>query len=106
MPTAPPRPCNLYGCPKVAARDGYCEDHWKPRWTRYKSGSKIHDKGIWKKVRKAFLRRHPLCEDCCAAATVAHHIIPVDDGGEPFNSDNLKALCRDCHEVEHGRKSV
>lgn len=30
-----------------------------------------------------------------------HHIVPVPDGGETFEHDNLAVLCRDCHEETH-----
>ena len=107
MPKAPPRPCNRYGCPKMAEKDGFCSDHWRPRWKLSRSGPKIHDTAAWKKARAMFLRRHPVCEcddpDCNRPADTVHHKIAVDDGGAVFDFDNLQALTRECHERKHGR---
>ncbi|MBW2364615.1 MAG: HNH endonuclease [Deltaproteobacteria bacterium] len=108
MPKAPPRPCNKYGCPKMVEKDGFCLDHWRPRWKQHKSGPKIHDTAVWKKVRAVKLRRDPVCEcddpHCHLLADTVHHIIAVEDGGPPFDYDNLRSLFRDCHERIEGRK--
>ena len=37
-------------------------------------------------------------------ASVAHHVVPINDGGPRLDQANLRALCRDCHEIIHGRK--
>jgi 5-methylcytosine-specific restriction protein A len=62
----------------------------------------------WRKVRKAFLSRNPLCKICLEGgitkeARVVHHIIPIDQGGDRLRFNNLMALCRDCHEKIHKR---
>lgn len=61
----------------------------------------------WRKVRRAYLSRNPLCEDCLSngktkAAGVVHHVTPLDQGGTN-RFDNLQALCRECHEAKHKR---
>lgn len=53
--------------------------------------------------------RHPLCSRCqeqgrIVMASVAHHVVPINDGGPRLDQANLRALCRDCHEIVHGRK--
>ena len=66
----------------------------------------------WRKVRAEVLREHPLCADCLArgivrAATVVHHIRAISECPElRLESRNLLALCRDCHELRHGRKAL
>ncbi|MBW1814150.1 MAG: HNH endonuclease [Deltaproteobacteria bacterium] len=54
------------------------------------------------------MRRDPVCEcddpHCHLLADTVHHIIAVEDGGPPFDYDNLRSLFRDCHERIEGRK--
>jgi 5-methylcytosine-specific restriction enzyme A len=57
----------------------------------------------WSKLRKKFLREHPQCAKCGRAAYIAHHIVPIDEGGERLDEGNLMAMCRNCHEKHHGR---
>ena len=108
MPQAPPRPCNKYGCPKMIEKDGFCLDHWEPRWKQYPIGPKIHDTSAWKRARAAYLRRHPVCEcddpACHRLANTVHHVTAVKDGGAEFDFDNLQSMTRDCHERIEGRE--
>jgi len=97
--------CREYGCPGFQEKEGYCLDHWKPRYQRQESRSdqRYHSKR-WQKLRAVFLRLHPICEICGrVAATIPHHVEYVEDGGEFWDMDNLMAVCRNCHEKEHGR---
>lgn len=55
----------------------------------------------WRRLRKRFLDRHPLCQDCHAhgwlvGATDVDHIVPKRRGGTDDES-NLQALCHRCH---------
>ena len=43
-----------------------------------------------------------LCEVCNAVAVDIHHIIFRSQGGKN-NIDNLIALCRNCHDISHGK---
>jgi 5-methylcytosine-specific restriction enzyme A len=53
----------------------------------------------WRKIRKAYLQRHPYCEDaegCIAPATDVHHLHGLGPKGD--NSDaSLQALCHSHH---------
>lgn len=49
-----------------------------------------------------YLRSHPLCVMCAAeqriaAASVVDHVVPVNAGGEFWDTDNWQALCASCH---------
>jgi len=60
---------------------------------------------VWQKFRDIIMRRG-VCEKCgTKVATVAHHVIPIDQGGAKLDQDNMLAVCRGCHEKIHGRKS-
>lgn len=56
----------------------------------------------WKKLRDAILQETPLCVLCghlgrVVPATDVDHILPVKNGGEPFDRANLQPLCHSCH---------
>jgi len=35
---------------------------------------------------------------------VGHHIVPVEEGGALLDEENVLPVCRDHHEIIHGRK--
>lgn len=65
-----------------------------------------HEK-MWKVCRAAYLKEHPLCENCLeygiyTPAKHVHHIIELNDVNKnipeiAYGFDNLKALCIPCH---------
>ena len=77
----------------------------RPEQKRFYSSTK------WRKLRKAYLAEHPLCERCLAVgrAQVAehvHHKIELDESNYKnpmiaLNAENLESLCFDCHQKEH-----
>lgn len=69
----------------------------------------------WQNCRSSYLEAQGgLCEDCLARgiyrpAEIVHHIVPIDDSNinDPavtLNWSNLRAVCRECHAVEHGAR--
>lgn len=62
-----------------------------------------YDTPRWRKARKAFLARNPLCVLCArmgrdVPATVVDHIKPHKGDYDRFwNQDNWQALCASCH---------
>jgi 5-methylcytosine-specific restriction endonuclease McrA len=66
----------------------------------------------WTKCRNAFFTsKFGLCENCGAPGQIVHHIQPIsasDVRGDPakcYGWDNLKLLCRVCHELHHSKRS-
>jgi hypothetical protein len=62
----------------------------------------------WRRLRRAHLRTQPLCIACLKRsrvmiATIVDHV--QDHGGDwnKFLTEPLQSLCRDCHELKHGR---
>lgn len=56
----------------------------------------------WRRVRDAVLQRDGhLCQiqgdHCTLDATEADHIIPLAQGGAPYDPRNLRAACRACN---------
>ena len=66
----------------------------------------------WAALRLEALRRDgQLCADCAAqgrtnGAELVHHVKPIRDGGDPWALENIKSLCRDCHQVEHAPPGI
>lgn len=68
---------------------------------------------LWTILRNSYLMEHPLCEKCLldnkiVAAEEVHHIKPILKGENELeqreimlDSNNLMALCRDCHKKMH-----
>ena len=59
----------------------------------------------WRKFRLVYLAENPLCVLCAGLkpprltpATVIDHIKPMSQGGAKFDPDNLRAVCKACHD--------
>ena len=111
MPTKPKHPCAWPGCPElVEAGQMYCEEHARQEARRYERygrdprTAKRYDYK-WKKIRYKYIKAHPLCERCLSEgrtveAREVHHIRPLAAGGT-HASENLMALCKQCHSRIH-----
>lgn len=70
-----------------------------------RSGSRdpFYSRAPWRKLRKRFLAKNPLCAVCFTAgrvkaATDVHHMKPKKDHPElALTMSNLEGLCRSCH---------
>lgn len=112
MPYKPPRQCRTPACAEVTRHpSGYCDKHEEYRnavkreYEKHRLSAAIrgYDR-TWRKYRKAFLRKNPLCKQCEAegritSATVVDHI--QDHKGDPdlfWDRSNHQALCKRCHD--------
>lgn len=57
----------------------------------------------WRMIRAGFLKAHPRCEMCGAAASEADHRTPLAAGGTHAWA-NLRALCKPCHSRKTARE--
>ena len=106
MPRKPKTPCRYPGC--AALCEGrYCEEHSKleakhyERWKRDTQLTRQRYGAEWRRIRKAYISTHPMCEMCLEGgrfvpATEVHHKVPLGDGGT-HAATNLMALCKPCH---------
>jgi len=71
-----------------------------------KETRKLRDSRRWRDhVRPEKLRRDPYCQIChekgrLSEANEVDHIIPISDGGDPWDYDNLQSLCKRCHVIK------
>ncbi len=110
MPTLPKRPCRYPGCPNFCEKGTYCEEHrkkWSPDALRGGAAARGYD-ARWRKARKLFLQRHPLCVKCMeenkiVQATVVDHIVPHRGDQKLFwDQGNWQALCKEHHDKKTG----
>ena len=73
---------------------------------------KFYASTAWRKCRDAFFNaKFGLCEDCGAPGQIVHHSKPItasdvrSNPGKCYGWDNLKLLCRVCHEIHHSKRS-
>lgn len=76
----------------------------------------VYNTSKWKNLRHAYYIQHPLCELCLKEDIIKpteeiHHIIPILTGKTQwekeslaFDSNNLIALCKECHKNIHNKK--
>jgi 5-methylcytosine-specific restriction protein A len=92
----------------MVQRAGYCDEH---RRARLRATERLRpsprERGYdaeWRRVRRAYLRAHPTCERCGAAAVSVHHRErgPLELGGN--DPANLEALCEPCHAADSGKR--
>ncbi len=88
---------------------------WEPKPKPHqKQGGRTQDTNFynsrqWRKLRASFLADNPLCKECenenkVTTATIADHIIPIRQGGEPLDTANLQPLCEHHHAVKSAKE--
>jgi 5-methylcytosine-specific restriction enzyme A len=97
------RECPVNGCPELT-KGGRCEKH---SLKATKHTEPFYNTSRWQRTRAAYGQKNPLCERCLKMGIIkpkdmVHHIVPIADGGDETNSDNLESLCWKCHgEIDH-----
>lgn len=105
MPTRAARPCGKNDCPGLV-RDGVCSlcGPVSRRTDRERGTAAQRGYGArWQRLRKLYIRKHPVCVECGAPATDVDHIVPRRCGGSDDES-NLQALCATCHNRKTNRE--
>ena len=104
MPRKPKKPCAYPGCPNLTYTK-YCEAHKQYEPPLHHPGTdtgSFYRTAAWKAKRKSYLEDHPFCVMCGRPASIVDHVVPIRQGGEPLDDDNLQSLCWSCH----SRKSI
>jgi 5-methylcytosine-specific restriction protein A len=113
MPSKPMRPCGKTGCRELTD-SGYCPEHKRQREQQAdQQRGTAAERGYnsrWRKARKTYLQRHPLCVHCeqeglVVEATVIDHIIPhKGDQALFWDTDNWQPLCKRHHDMKTVRE--
>jgi 5-methylcytosine-specific restriction protein A len=56
----------------------------------------------WQLIRKHHRSEEPFCRECKAQGVIqvaecVDHIVPIREGGSPYDPANLQSLCQPCH---------
>lgn len=86
---------------------------WLPErkaWEHPGRRDDVYQSPRWKALRKWYRIANPLCVVCGDAMQDIDHIVPLSQGGDPYDIDNLQSLCRRCHndktneDKKHGKE--
>jgi 5-methylcytosine-specific restriction endonuclease McrA len=67
-----------------------------------KQGRSVYRTKMWLQRRKQVLSEQPICALCDNRLAVEiDHIVPLTEGGAPYDRENLRGLCRPCHWQRH-----
>ena len=112
MPRSAKVPCRHGGCSDLLDRPGFCDEHRKQHNIKYHQNSSTHkernrfyQRAKWKRVRNYQLLQFPFCKSCqskeiLTQATVVDHIIPIAEGGDEYDQNNLQSMCVSCHNAK------
>lgn len=101
MPARSTRPCTSWPCPELRP----CPIHDRPgvaerdRNDRRVESRRVYNSARWQRLRTRLLREHPWCpvEGCTNPTREVDHVLPIEDGGDPWDENNLRPLCRYHH---------
>lgn len=109
MPAANPRPCTAWPCPKFRPCPIHDKRDHDPELERERNARRTKSTSVywtprWDRLRRRILLERPWCQwpRCHLPATDVDHRIPIEDGGAPWDEDNLQALCH----AHHSRKTA
>jgi 5-methylcytosine-specific restriction protein A len=99
--------CRAPRCPEEPIPGRYyCARHTRQRdKARHASRPErtVYNSSRWRFLRRRILFETPFCAiaECGELATDVDHIVPINDGGAPYERANLQGLCSH----HHGQKT-
>lgn len=87
---------------------------WVPERKAYgrrsETNEKFYNARAWRKVRKSYAEKNPLCVKCKAegksiAVAYVDHIQRIEDGGPKYDESNLQSLCKFHHDSKSGKEA-
>jgi 5-methylcytosine-specific restriction endonuclease McrA len=89
-----------------------CKSHPKPEYrdTKTPKGGRFYSSSRWRKASERHRQREPLCRECktqgrITVGAVTDHIVPISQGGDPWDENNHQTLCQPCHNRKRQRES-
>lgn len=94
----PIRLCLERKCGREVVYRGRCAVHARAREKRTHSpaNKRVYNSKRWKALRKKVMAEQPICP-CGKLTEDVDHIVPLEDGGDPFARDNVRGWCHSCH---------
>lgn len=103
MPYKTAKICPQPNCNTVIkGNESHCAEHKEVSWGIKRQYNPFYSSSKWRNLSKAYRSSHPLCEECKRKGIDrlgkhADHIKPIEDGGAPYDWNNLNNLCVPCH---------
>ncbi len=77
---------------------------------RTNPNQELYNSTRWRKTSKAGLKAEPLCRKCAKegrvkAGRLRDHIVPYNEGGDFWDTDNHQTLCDSCHNKKSASES-
>ena len=109
MPVRARRVCRGRGCGDVTANaSGYCDRcesagrNESVLARSRKQTDPFYLSPAWRKFRRWWIMRNPVCARCDRPAEMVDHIIPISAGGAKLDVGNVQSLCWRCHASKTG----
>lgn len=98
-------PCLEPGCP-VLTRKKRCPEHEARYEARYARSREVYNDPRWHALRRRVVREEPFCQapGCNNLTTDADHVVPIAEGGAPFDRANVQGLCKKHHSEKTARE--
>jgi 5-methylcytosine-specific restriction enzyme A len=104
----PPRKCIACSRPSEPGASR-CSKHQRSNWDRYKPAfSAVYKSQQWVELRKRVLREETSCaeEGCQERSTSVDHIVPLAEGGAPYDRSNVRGMCYPHHKARSSRQGA
>lgn len=102
----PTQLCSEETCPNEARRRGRCIEHARSHEGQTRpTGYSIYRSKRWYVLARKVKFDEPMCRHCAAegvdrVAVDVDHIVPLDQGGDPWSRANLQPLCKSHHSIK------
>jgi len=71
--------------------------------------TKFYHSPQWRATRASHIKKEPFCRECDSEGksilgNVVDHIVPIEQGGDPFHESNLQTLCHRHHNIKSAKE--
>ena len=77
---------------------------------RAKNNYEFYNSQRWRRVASLHKEKNPYCKKCLdegrkTSVEFTDHIVRIEDGGEPYDENNLQSLCTHHHNQKSGKEA-